>query len=204
MIEFSFTATAGGSVFDRTEKPVVAFVGEGQVVKGLDDALLATEVGDKKKIVLSPGQAFGDRREDLIRLVPLEQFRRQGIDPAAGMPVELDGVPGRVQSVSGGRVRVDFNHELAGKTVEYEFSVEKKYVSAAEKIAGLQEHLLPGCTASLEGGVVSVAVPAGVAEDADYAVRKLRFVTQATRFVEGVKKVSVLEDYEGEDTPTPA
>ncbi len=201
LIEVMITGSAGGTVFEKAEKPLVVFAGEGQVVKGLDDALLDAEVGAATKVTLAPENAFGERRDDAVRLIPLEQFHRQGVEPVAGMPVELDGVSARVQAVSGGRVRVDFNHELAGKTVDYEFTIQKAYSTPADKVSGMQAHLLGGCTAVLEGSAVKVSAPAAVRKDADFISRKLGFVGRCLRYVAGVKSVSFLEDYESPDSP---
>ncbi len=200
LIEVMITGSAGGAVFEKSEKPLVVFAGEGQVVKGLDDALLAAEVGSATKVSLAPENAFGERRDDAVRLIPLEQFHRQGLEPVAGLPVELDGVPARIQSVSGGRVRVDFNHELAGKLVEYEFTIQKSFSTPADKVTGMQEHMLSGCTAVLEGSVVKVSASAGVRKDTDFISRKLGFVARCLRYVPGVKTVSFCEDYESPDS----
>lgn len=201
LIELSFVGSVAGQVFDSTEKPMLVFAGGGEVVKGLDDALLESNVGESKRIVLAPARAFGERREDLVRLMPLEQFRRQGVEPSPGTRVELDGVPAKVQSVSGGRVRVDLNHELAGKTIDYEFKVEKKFVDASEKIAALQKSILPECSATLDHDVLKLFAPSKINKDADYTISKLRFATRCLRFIEGVKKVVVEEEYEMEERP---
>ncbi len=39
--------------------------------------------------------------------------------PHVGMELTSEGHKGRVLTVSGGRVKVDFNHDLAGKNLEY-------------------------------------------------------------------------------------
>ena len=51
-----------------------------------------------------------------MQLVPMSEFKKQGIKPQVGMAITSEGNTGIIRSVSGGRVRLDFNHELAGKT----------------------------------------------------------------------------------------
>src|SRR3989338_2556795 len=110
-LSFEGKTSADGSIFEKTSKPILVVAGRGQVVPGLDSAILNAKPGEQNSVqITEPSDAFGERKDDLVRLVPIEQFRRQGIEPVAGMPVELDNVPARIQSVSGGRVRVDINH----------------------------------------------------------------------------------------------
>jgi hypothetical protein len=75
-----------------------------------------------------------------VKVVPLKEFKKQGMKPAPGMMFEADGRVGKVQSVSGGRVRIDFNYGLAGKALEYEVNVEEKINKTEEKIRLLLEY----------------------------------------------------------------
>lgn len=148
-----------GTVFDTTRedvakehkiydeklqfKPSPIVVGANHVIPGLDDALVGMEVGDKRAIVVPPEKGYGARDPKLVKVVPLKDFKKQGMRPLPGMRVEADGRVGRVQSVSGGRVRVDFNYELAGKMLEYEVSVKEKINKLEEKIRLLLELHMP-------------------------------------------------------------
>jgi len=119
---------------EKPYKPTVIVVGEGQVLPGLDKGLEALKVGEKKKFHLGALDAFGERSFKFIQLVPLREFKKQKINPYPGMVLEIEGRPARIQSVSGGRVRVDFNHPLAGKEVDYELKVEAEAKTEDEKI----------------------------------------------------------------------
>lgn len=204
--------TSAGKVFDTTSdnearreniyrenvkyRPVLAAAGKGQMVKGLDEAVLKAVKGKKETVTILPEKGFGKRNPELVRLVPLTRFQEQGVTPAPGMPVELDGVPARVQSVSGGRVRVDFNHELAGQTLEYEFKVLEVFKKPEEKVAALTQDLLPECGTELKQGVVTVKAGEKVNKGtADYVVRKNRFVVQLLQFVPEVKRVEAREEW---------
>ena len=61
------------------------------------------------------------------------EFKKQGMKPEVGMAITSDGTTGIIRSVSGGRVRVDFNHELAGKNLEYDIKVIKVIDDDVEK-----------------------------------------------------------------------
>jgi peptidylprolyl isomerase/FKBP-type peptidyl-prolyl cis-trans isomerase SlyD len=122
--------------FDKGENlPVI--VGVNYTLKGVDKALLVMQVGDKKTIEILPEDGFGNRDERLIRLVPLSEFKKHNTDPIPGMVVEANNMRGKVISVSGGRVKVDFNHPLSGKTLIYDLEIKVKIESIEDKIKAL-------------------------------------------------------------------
>ena len=155
-VELEYTGKfKDGMVFDTTSKeiaqknnvfspqikygPAVICVGEKQLVKGLDDALLGKEIGKDYTIEIGPEDAFGKRDIKKIRLVPLAEFRKQNIEPRAGMQIDMDGEIGRVIRAAGGRILVNFNHPFAGKEVVYEIKVNKKIVDKSMQLKSFLE-----------------------------------------------------------------
>ena len=124
-------------------KPAPMVIGAGHTIKGLDEGLLKMEVGEKKKFDISPEKAYGPRDPSLVKIVPLKEFKKQGLRPVPGMMFEADGRTGRVQSVGGGRVRIDFNYGLAGKALDYEVTVEEKINKTEEKMRLILEYHFP-------------------------------------------------------------
>lgn len=131
-IELVFTGKANGSVFDSndpellkeldpkaTPQKLIVSIGNGMVVKGLDNALEGKEIGKSYEIPVSSDQAFGPRQKSMIKTIPLSIFTAQKMSPQAGMTLALDGMLARVSAVSGSRVIVDFNNPLAGKDLVY-------------------------------------------------------------------------------------
>ncbi|OYT40391.1 MAG: peptidylprolyl isomerase, partial [Desulfurococcales archaeon ex4484_58] len=76
----------------------------------------------------------------------IREFQRRGIKVRVGEVIDFGGVQGIVKSVSGGRVVVDFNHPLAGKTLVYRVKVIAKLEDPVEKLKALSaKHLqIPG------------------------------------------------------------
>jgi len=127
-----------GMEFDKGENvPIV--VGVNYTLKGIDNVLVEMNVGDKKIVELSPENAFGSREARLVKLVPLSEFKKHNTNPYPGMILEADNMRGRVLSVSGGRVSVDFNHPLAGKVLVYDLEVKEKIESLEDKVKALVE-----------------------------------------------------------------
>lgn len=144
-----------GDVFDTTDKdvakeagilvenksygPIPVVVGGSHVLKGLDEALIGMKEGDEKTVEIAPEEGFGLRDPKLLQLIPMSEFRKQGMKPEVGMAISSDGVTGIIRSVSGGRVRVDFNHELAGKNLQYNIKVIKIIEEDIDKVKSMIE-----------------------------------------------------------------
>ncbi len=122
-------------------KPFIISIGRGMVVKGFDEALEDKEVGKKYTVKIGPEKAFGKRNPSLVRLIPMKVFAEQKIYPQPGMTLALDNNLVKVVSVSGGRVLVDFNNPVAGKDVEYEFTIKKLITDDTEKVRATQAFL---------------------------------------------------------------
>ena len=118
-------------------KPVPIVVGGNFVLKGLDEALLGMNVGDKKTVEIPVEKAFGERRPEFLRLIPMSVFKEQNIDPNPGSYVTINNLNGRVVSSDGGRIRVDFNHPLAGKKLEYEVEIKGDIKEDSEKVMAI-------------------------------------------------------------------
>jgi FKBP-type peptidyl-prolyl cis-trans isomerase 2 len=121
--------------FDKTQdKPAPLIIRTGFLLKGLEEALLGMNVNEKKIVEITPDKAFGDRNPKLVRLIPISEFRKHDTKPKPGMVFNADNMRGRVLTVSGGRVEVDFNHPLAGKTLVYDIEIKEKVEKTEEKV----------------------------------------------------------------------
>ncbi|MFT4313239.1 MAG: FKBP-type peptidyl-prolyl cis-trans isomerase, partial [Candidatus Woesearchaeota archaeon] len=155
-IEVSYTAkTPEGLIFDTTDQkiakehgidrpnkkygPLTLCVGEYQVIQGLDESFIGRKIPDEYEIVVPAEKAFGKKRADKIRLVPLRKFKEQGMNPQPGMQVYIDNQMAVVKTVSGGRAFVDFNHPLASKDIMYSVKIEKKVEDTATQLSSLIE-----------------------------------------------------------------
>ncbi|MBD3262421.1 MAG: peptidylprolyl isomerase [Candidatus Altiarchaeales archaeon] len=170
----------------RIYKPLAVVVGERQVIEGLDEALAEMKVGDQREVEIPPEKAYGKRDPAQVRLVPLKVFKKQNMTPVPGMPVELDGQRARIQTVSGGRVRVDFNHELADKTLIFDVKVEEKADSDKKKA----EFLVEKSFNSLEDFIVDyskktlkVSIPQKAYQDRNLLVRKASLAAEAYKYL---------------------
>lgn len=123
-----------GSVFDSSREdnrePLGFVVAGGKVIKGFDKAVTGLSVGATRKVRISPEDAYGNIREDLILKFP-PTSAPEGLK--AGDNVQLsNGLTGRVTQLDAAGVAVDMNHELAGKHLT--FDVELMQLVPSEKL----------------------------------------------------------------------
>lgn len=214
LVEFTGKELVSGKVFDTTDektavdagisreggiyKAIPIVVGKGDLINGLDETIEGMKIGEEKTVQLPPEKAFGERKKELVFVVPLREFKQRKIQPFPGLVVEINGRYGKVQTVSGGRVRVDFNSDLAGRDVEYKIKVVKELKTAKEQADAMLEKFFPLKEGKAEGkiadGVLEVKLPAKMPKEIQ--LLKDAFAKFATENIKGIKKVKYIEEFE--------
>lgn len=133
------------NLYDPTRKyePRLISVGEGWVLKGLDEALSETNVGDRRSIEISPDKGFGERDTSKVRMIPQRKLGEKANEIKVGDVVELDDRTGVIRYIGSGRVQIDYNHRLASRTLVYDVNIVKKIESNDDKIKYLIKRRLP-------------------------------------------------------------
>jgi peptidyl-prolyl cis-trans isomerase B (cyclophilin B) len=111
---------------DETERSPLSFtVGAEEVIEGLDRAVVGMAVGEEATVTVPPEEAYGEYDPDRVREYDAETFEGMvGQPPEVGLHVEArNDLHGDVTAVADGVVRVDFNHELAGRTLVFDLRV---------------------------------------------------------------------------------
>ena len=184
-----------------SEFPII--VGNGRVLPGLDEALLVAEIGKDLELTIPPEKGAGERDPKLVELHPMREFLRQEIDPHVGMEVSLTGRRGTITQVTGGRVRVDFNNPLAGRTLLYRYIVTKKAFGTEERLRAILEmdYGLPErFQITIDHGTADIVVPDVCKTDERWFVSKFRVVADFRDFL-GLEKIRFVEEY---TKPAPA
>ena len=159
LVDYTGKVKETGEVFDTTSEetakenkfykegeiyePRLVVVSEGWVLKALDEALLTFKIRKNETVEIPPESAFGNRDPEKVKLVPLRRLAARGITPKLGAQIEYDKRLATVRTMGSGRVTLDFNPPLAGKTLVYEVTVQKKLITAEEKISALIHRRMP-------------------------------------------------------------
>jgi len=120
-----------GEEFDnsKTHGPIQFVVGNGQVIKGFDKAVLGMKIGDKKKFTIPKVDAYGDANPALIQVIPLDKVPdhiksqlKVGGFLVMQSPVGQQ-VPAKVVKLDKQNVSLDMNHPLAGQDLTFEIKL---------------------------------------------------------------------------------
>jgi FKBP-type peptidyl-prolyl cis-trans isomerase SlyD len=142
-------ADAAGEAYDDSRKrgePMLALLGHGQLVPGVEKALTGREAGDKFEVDIAPEDAYGERQEGLLQRVPKKYFQNaEKLKP--GMTTVLQTRDGgqrmvTIHKVGMSSIDVDHNHPLAGKTLHFDIEITDVRAATPEEIA--HGHAHPG------------------------------------------------------------
>lgn len=209
-----------GRIFDTTDEELakkedifnprglyggdVVIVGAGHTIEGLDEDLEGKEVGYSGNVVIPPEKAFGPSNPKLVETISITKLKDRNVHP--GLPVEVDGRRGVVSRVIGRRVTIDFNSPLAGKTVTYEYTIEKVLETEVEKIQGLLALYtgLRDMEVETVDGIAKIYIPTGLTFNQRWLMAKNRVASELFKYAD-LKEVQFIEKIAAEaEVPAPA
>jgi len=125
-MEYTLTDTEGTTIdTSRGREPLAYLHGAGGIIPGLEAALEGRSSGEQVQVTIAPEDAYGDRDEQLLQVVPRDKF--DVADVEVGMQFHAESDQGRhvvtVIAVSDEEVTVDANHPLAGVTLNFDVEV---------------------------------------------------------------------------------
>lgn len=197
-----------GKIFDTTDEELakkedifnprglyggdVVIVGAGHTIEGLDEDLEGKEVGYTGSVAISPEKAFGPSNPKLVETISITKLKDRNVHP--GLAVEVDGRRGVVSRVIGRRVTVDFNSPLAGKTVTYEYTIEKVLETDIEKIQGLLALYtgLRDLEIEIDDGVAKIYTPTGLTFNQRWLMAKNRVASELFKYAD-LKEIQFIE-----------
>jgi FKBP-type peptidyl-prolyl cis-trans isomerase 2 len=200
-------------VFDEKDvyHPRLVIVGRGWVLKGIDDQLEELVVGVSKTIEMPPKDAFGEKEAKNIKTYSIREVQKhvqKGQKPRPGTTITLDGKRGFIRKIAQGRVRVDFNHPLAGESIIYEVKVVKKIIDENEKIFELIKRRMPKIEVdkfqiSKEEAFIIINLPKEIFFDQNLPIAKIGIASEIQEFISDVQGVKFIETY-GKELFSPA
>ena len=127
---FHYTGSlTDGTVFDSSSgrEPLRVTLGSGQVIRGVDDALVGMAPGEEKSVTLGADEAYGPRRPELLHEVERAAIPPE-VDIAVGKQLEGRDTGGQrlrltVIDVADDKVTLDANHPLAGQDLNFELQL---------------------------------------------------------------------------------
>ncbi len=194
-------------LFDPTHKyePRLISIGEGWVLKGLDEALAAANIGDKINVEITPDKGFGERDPNKVRMVAQRKLGEKADEVRVGDVIEIDHRTGIVRYVGSGRVQIDFNHRFAGRTLTYDVDVIKKVESDDDKIRSLIKRRLPlddeKIKINLKGFTLEIELPEETLLAEGLQIIKRAVANDVFKFVPSLKDIKFIESFKSPTLP---
>ncbi len=193
-------AAKGSGIYNDNEKTkygkVLVVLGSNGVVKGLDSELRKMSVNETKKFTLKPEEAFGQRDEELVRVMRLSDFKARDVNPYPGMVIDLDNMQATVRSVNSGRVVVDANNPYAGRDITYEVKVVGHLTKEEDKAKALAgTYNVNPSSLKIDGSNLTMAYDSKVSKNADYFIGKASAIASIFNYLKGIGDIKIEEDY---------
>jgi len=138
--EYDLRESGGDEIIDssRGARPLEFVTGSGMLIPGLEEKINGMNSGERDLIVVEPKDAYGGYNEEAVQTLPVEQFA--GIELEKGMQLYGQGENGEtiqvtVKDFNNESVTVDYNHPLAGKTLEFDVEIVDVRDATEEEIA---------------------------------------------------------------------
>lgn len=193
---------------DVKYQPKLVSIGEISypVLKGLDEALAKTTVGDKLTVEVTPDKGFGERDSKKVRMIPLRKLGEDADKVSIGDTIEIDDKKGIIRFIGSGRVQIDYNHRYAGKTILYDVNVIKSLESEKDKIDGILKNRLPVENSKIEFTInekqATISIPEEIFRVDGLQIIKHFIQVDIFKFIPTLEKVSFVETHQKKQTQT--
>jgi peptidylprolyl isomerase len=188
-------------------EPKLVVIGEGWVLKELDEKLTTMEPNKPQTVEIPPDKAFGPRDPEKVKRVPLKQLFAKDIhNPTIGMRIEYGGKNATIRAIGAGRVLLDFNPPLAGKTLIYDVTVNKKLETNEEKIAALIHRRIPLAEQeqfkfAIKTKILTIDMPETAFYIEGVQIAKRGIAMDVQRFLPEIAEIRFVETFKSEAKP---
>ena len=135
-----------GSVIDSSDgkEPLQFLYGVGMIIPGLEKALEGFSAGDSFKVTVAPQDGYGERRDDLVQVVPAKDLEHlKDLEVGAALQAETDdgqAISLVVTEISKDGYTLDGNHPLSGENLHFEGEVVEVRAATEEEMEHGHSH----------------------------------------------------------------
>ena len=188
-----------GDIFNEKAvyTPIITIVGDGRVLPGLDQSLLKAAIGKKTTLEIPPEDGAGERLPNMVEIFSVRELQKLDINPEPGMRVQIKNKMGIITNMTSGRVRIDFNDPLAGKTLKYQYNIIKKAETPEEKVLGIIEAdygKSEEFKATVKGDELTLVLADMCKYDQAWFTLKYKVVSDLRQYLD-IKTINFVEEY---------
>ena len=139
VVRFHYTVSEVGQESLESSKdrePLAILYGHGNIIPGLETAMLDREAGASFGVDVPAADAYGEKRDGLSQRVPKKHFGAQKLEPGMQVVLQTNFGPRAVtiQKVGMSVVDVDLNHPMAGKDLHFDVEIVEVREASAEEL----------------------------------------------------------------------
>lgn len=179
-------------IYDKNVKygPKTIILGYTPIIKGLEKVLYDMKNHEERIVEIKAEEGFGKRDVKLIRNFPLKSFIKNNVRPEINSVVRIGNRIGRIIGINSGRVRVDFNHPLAGKDLIYYVKIVDVIEDDEGKIKAILEKYFDEFEFNISDNVVEVKIKENLSNG---DLKKLEdILNEEIRKFTGFKKLKII------------
>ncbi len=139
VVRFHYTVSEVGKEpieSSRDREPLAILVGHGNIIPGLENAMMDKQAGESFGTDVTAGDAYGERREGMVQRVPKKHFGNQKLVPGEQVVLQTNFGPRAVtiEKVGMSVVDVDLNHPMAGKDLHFDVEIVDVRAASTEEL----------------------------------------------------------------------
>ena len=147
VVTMNYSLSIDGEVVDSSEgedaDPIIFLQGAGQIIPGLEKSIYGLKVGDKKSVTVDSKDGYGEIDPESIVEVPKDEFPEDfPLELGVEITVNADDedeegeeeMEATIVAVNESTVTLDFNHPLAGKTLNFDVHIIDIREATSEEI----------------------------------------------------------------------
>ena len=139
VVRFHYTVSEVGQEpieSSKDREPLAILVGHGNIIPGLEKAMMDKEAGESISVDVPAAEAYGERREGLSQRVPKKHFGNTKLVPGMQVVLQTNFGPRAVtvEKVGMSVVDVDLNHPMAGKDLHFDVEIVEVREASAEEV----------------------------------------------------------------------
>ena len=202
LVDFT-SSVDDGSVIDTTKGaksgPKLISIGDISfpVLRGFDEVLARSSVGENISETLPPERGYGKRDPGKIRMAPLRKFGDKADSINVGDVVTLNDKQAVVRHIGSGRVQLDYNHQHAGKAIKFEATILKELKEDGEIVEGIIGARFPPGSSSVEiiGRAVIVDIDESIFRHEGLQTMKSLTQQDVFKFASGISRIVFKESF---------
>jgi FKBP-type peptidyl-prolyl cis-trans isomerase SlyD len=150
VVSLEYKLTVGGEIVDSTDDsdPLEFLQGHKNIIPGLEKELYGMSIGDKKTVLVSAKDAYGELDSEAFVDVPRDEFPPD-IPLETGVQIQVRDMQGGlmdavIEKIGDDVVQLNFNHPLAGEDLNFEVTIADLRQATPEELEHGHVHGLHG------------------------------------------------------------